>query len=145
MEKELQRLLDENACEKLITEYFQLVDFGNSSAIPELFTQDGRLSGPGIEMVGQEEIRAFLSERQLIERRQSRHLCTNILIHIDGDQATSRCYLLNFRHDSQTGVAESPAPSGLPKFIGEYHDHFLRTDQGWKFASRRFEVAFLRN
>ena len=145
MGTELQRLVDENACQKLITEYFHNVDFGNSDAIPELFMPDGRLSGPGIEIVGRDEIRAFLSKSQSIQRRQSRHLCTNIVIQVDGDQATSHCYLLNFRHDSQTGIAESPAPSGLPKFVGEYHDRFSRTDQGWKFASRHFEVAFIRS
>ena len=96
-------------------------------------------------MVGQDQIRAGFSARQEVTRRQSRHLCTNVLVRVQGDEATSLCYLLNFRHDSRTGVAESPAPAGLPKYVGEYHDRFVRTPMGWRFASRRCELAFLRD
>jgi ketosteroid isomerase-like protein len=142
--KDLEELVDVKACEKLIAEYCHLVDFGNASAIADLFTPDGCWSGPGAEMVGQDEIRAGFSARQDVTRRQSRHLCTNVLVRVQGDEATSLCYLLNFRHDSRTGIAESPAPAGLPKYVGEYHDRFVRTPLGWRFASRRCELAFLR-
>lgn len=47
MNKELQELVDEKACEKLIAEYCHLVDFGNASAIADLFTTDGYWSTPG--------------------------------------------------------------------------------------------------
>ncbi len=145
MNKDLEELVDVKACENLITEYCHLVDFGNASAIADLFTDDGYWSGPGAEMVRQDQIRAGFSARQDIARRQSRHLCTNVLVRVEGDEATSLCYLLNFRHDSGTGVAESPAPAGLPKYVGEYHDRFVRTSEGWRFASRHCELAFLRD
>ena len=145
MEIELQRLLDENACEKLISKYCHLVDFGNASAIADLFASDGSWSGPDVSMIGQEEIRAGFKRREAVARRQSRHLCTNVLIRVNGDEALGLCYLLNFRHDSSTGIAESPAPSGLPKYVGEYHDLFVRTTEGWRFATRRFDLAFLRD
>ncbi|MDP7066142.1 MAG: nuclear transport factor 2 family protein [Acidimicrobiales bacterium] len=145
MDQNLQRLVDERACETLISEYCHLVDFGNASAIAQLFILDGRWTGPGVDMVGQSEIEAGFSARQAVSRRQSRHLCTNVVINVEGDEATGLCYLLNFRHDSQSGTAETPAPAGLPKYVGEYHDRFVRTDQGWRFASRRFDLAFLRS
>lgn len=145
MDQDLQRLVDERACEKLISEYCHLVDFGNASAIAQLFILEGQWSGPGVDMVGQSEIEAGFSARQAVTRRQSRHLCTNVSIDVEGDEARGLCYLLNFRHDSQSGTAETPAPAGLPKYVGEYHDQFVRTDQGWRFASRRFDLAFLRS
>ena len=145
MNQDLQRLVDEKACEKLIAEYCHLVDFGNASAIADLFTAGGYWSGPGVEMIGQDQIRAGFSARQDVTRSQSRHLFTTVLVRVEGDEATSLCYLLNFRHDSPTGVAESPAPAGLPKYVGEYHDQFVRTSDGWRFESRRFELAFLRD
>ncbi|MEC7915418.1 MAG: nuclear transport factor 2 family protein [Actinomycetota bacterium] len=145
MDQDLQRLVDERACEKLISEYCHLVDFGNASAIAQLFILEGQWSGPGVDMVGQSEIEAGFSARQAVTRRQSRHLCTNVSIDVEGDEARGLCYLLNFRHDSQSGTAETPAPAGLPKYVGEYHDRFVRTDQGWRFASRRFDLAFLRS
>ena len=78
MNKDLEELVDVKACEKLIAEYCHLVDFGNASAIADLFTPDGCWSGPGAEMVGQDEIRAGFSARQDVTRRQSRHLCTTV-------------------------------------------------------------------
>ena len=62
MDKDLQRLVDERACEKLISEYCHLVDFGNASAIAQLFILEGQWSGPGVDMVGQSEIEAGFSE-----------------------------------------------------------------------------------
>ena len=95
-------------------------------------------------MIGQDEIRAGFTRRQAVTRRQSRHLCTNVVVDVEGDEATSLCYLVNYRHDSSTGVAESPAPAGLPKYVGEYRDRFVRTADGWRFAERQFDMAFLR-
>lgn len=141
---DLQRMADERACERLIAEYCHLVDFGDAPGIADLFTTDGRWTSAEVDMVGQDEIRAGFTRRQAVTRRQSRHLCTNVVVRIDGDEATSLCYLVNYRHDSDTGVAEVPAPAGLPKYVGEYRDRFVRTDEGWRFAERRFDLAFLR-
>lgn len=138
-------LIDERACERLIVRYTHLVDFGDAPAIADLFAPDGVWrSDDGVTMQGRAEIRAGFERRQGVTRRQSRHVCTNIAVEVDGDEATGLCYLVNFRHDSATGQAETPAPADVPKFVGEYHDRFVRTADGWRFADRRFDVAFLR-
>ena len=144
MTDDLQRLLDERAIERLIAVYCHLVDFGDAPAIADLFVAEGRWTSAEVDMDGQDQIRAGFTRRQAVTRRQSRHLCTNVVVDVDGDTATSLCYLVNYRHDSQTGVAESPAPAGLPKYVGEYRDRFVRTPDGWRFSERRFELAFLR-
>ena len=144
MDPELVKLLNERECERLISTYCHLVDFGKAPDIANLFTSDGVWLGLNVKMNGQADIRAHFEQRQSVERRQSRHLCTNIVIDMGIDTASSICYLVNFRHDSSTGRAESPAPAGLPKYVGEYHDTFEKTSEGWRFAVRRFEVSFLR-
>jgi ketosteroid isomerase-like protein len=144
MSDDLQRLVDERACERLIAVYCHLVDFGDAPAIADLFTADGRWRSADVDMDGQDAIRAGFTRRQAVTRRQSRHLCTNVVIDVNGDEAISLCYLVNYRHDSQTGTAESPAPAGLPKYVGEYRDTFVRTPDGWRFADRQFDLAFLR-
>jgi ketosteroid isomerase-like protein len=144
MTDDLQTLLDERAIERLIAVYCHLVDFGDAPAIADLFVAEGRWTSAEVDMDGQDQIRAGFTRRQAVTRRQSRHLCTNVVVDVDGDTATSLCYLVNYRHDSQTGVAESPAPAGLPKYVGEYRDRFVRTPDGWRFSERRFELAFLR-
>lgn len=144
MDDFLQRLADERACEALIVRYTHLVDFGEAPAIADLFTEDGTWRAPDFVMDGRDEIRAGFERRQGVTRRQSRHVCTNVAVTVDGDEATALCYLVNFRHDSETGQAEKPAPAGVPKYVGEYHDRFVRTADGWRFVDRFCDMAFVR-
>lgn len=142
---DIQKLLIERECERLINQYCFFVDFGEASRIAELFTEDGWWENDSIRMVGQDGIRREFAKRQDVTRRTSRHLCTNVLIDVvDGDRATGVCYLINYRHDSPTGEAEMPAPSDAPKFVGEYRDTFVRTPDGWRFATRRCDITFVR-
>jgi ketosteroid isomerase-like protein len=139
------RLLDERACERLIIDYTHLVDFGEAARIADLFTTDGVWEAAGIRMEGQEAIRAGFLARQRVARRTSRHVCSNVAITLVGpDEATAISYLVNYRHDAASGVAQRPAPAGGPKFVGEYHDRFVRTPDGWRIAHRRCEMAFVR-
>lgn len=139
-----QRIADERACERLMMTYTHLVDFGDAPAIAELFTADGVWRTDEFAMRGQEEIRAGFERRQGVTRRQSRHVCTNAVVDVDGDRATGLCYLVNYRHDSESGVAEKPAPADVPKFVGEYHDTFVRTPEGWRFQDRYCDMTFVR-
>jgi len=142
---DIQKLLIERECERLINQYCLFVDFGEASRIAELFTEDGWWENDSIRMVGQDGIRREFATRQDVTRRTSRHLCTNVLIDvINGDRATGVCYLINYRHDSPTGEAEMPALSDTPKFVGEYRDTFVRTPDGWRFATRRCDITFVR-
>lgn len=142
---DIQRMLIERECERLINQYCLFVDFGEASRIAELFTEDGWWENESIRMEGREGIRRNFSHRQGVTRRTSRHLCTNVLIDVvDEDHATGVCYLINYRHDSRSGEAEYPAPSDAPKFVGEYRDTFVRTSEGWRFATRHCDITFLR-
>lgn len=138
------RIGDERACERLIARYTHLVDFGDAPAIADLFVSDGVWRSEAFAMTGQDEIRAGFTRRQGVTRRQSRHVCTNVVVDVDGDRATGLCYLVNYRHDSESGTAEKPAPADVPKYVGEYSDTFVRTPEGWRFAERVFDTAFVR-
>ena len=144
MNDELQRMLDERACERLITDYTHLVDFGNAPDIADLFVEDSRWYTDDMSMDGQVGIREGFTHRQRVTRRQSRHVCTNMAVTVAGDTAIGLSDLVNDRHDSETGVAETPAPAGLPKYVGQYHDTFVRTAEGWRIKDRYFVTAFLR-
>lgn len=144
MDEMVKLMADERACERLIMEYTHLVDGGNAIAIADLFTSDGVWCTDDFSMDGQDEIRAGFGRRQEVARRQSRHVCTNVVVTVDGDMATGLCYLVNYRHDSDTGAAEKPAPAGLPKYVGQYHDTFVRTSAGWRFQRRYCDMVFVR-
>jgi hypothetical protein len=70
---------------------------------------------------------------------------TNVVIDVhSADEATGRAYLVNYRHDSDTGVAERPAPSDAPKYVGEYYLTFRRVHGEWLFATLNLDLAFVR-
>ncbi len=140
----LAELLDERAIHRLMTDYTRFVDFGEAARIAGLFTEDGVWDGPGVRMEGHDEVHRFFAERESVTRRTSRHVITNIAIELTGpDTATATSYLINYRHDSRDEVL-LPVPVGHPKYVGEYHDRFVRTPAGWRFAERLFTNTFLR-
>jgi hypothetical protein len=142
---DLERLLAERACERLIVEYSRLVDFGNAAMIADLFTEDGRWEGTDLVLDGREQIRDWFTQREGVTRRVSRHVCTNVGVDLlSADEAESVCYMINYRHDRHEGDTSLPVPAEHPKYVGELHDRFRRTPDGWRFASRRVEVAFIR-
>ena len=141
---DLERMLAERACERLIYEYSRRIDFGEGAAIADLFTADAVWRGD-IELRGQDRIRAWFTERAQLTRRVSRHLCTNVVIDVtSADEASGACYLVNYRHDRDEHDATLPVPAAAPKYVGELHDRFRRTPDGWRFCARHVDVAFLR-
>jgi len=139
-------MVAERSCERLVYRYAWLVDSGEAVGIADLFTLDGVwAAGDGEPMRNREGIRAGFAARQAIVRRQSRHVMTNVLIDVhSADEASGRAYLVNYRHDSDSGVAERPAPSDAPKYVGEYHLTFRRVDGEWLFATLDLDLAFIR-
>jgi uncharacterized protein (TIGR02246 family) len=142
----LEQMVAERACERLVYRYAQHVDFGQAALVADLFTEDGVwLGADGRGMHGPEAIRAAFGARETLTRRQSRHVMTNVLVDVSSaDEAVGIAYLINYRHDSDTGEAEHPAPAGHPKFMGEYHLEFRRVGGRWLIVSLRFNLAFLR-
>ncbi len=142
---DLQRLLNERACERLIVEYCRRVDFGSAGRIAELFTEDGTWEGTDLVLTGREEIRDWFQRREGVTRRVSRHVCTNVGIDVvTDDEAQGLCYLINYRHDRREGDTTVPVPADHPKYVGELRDRFRRTPDGWRFTRRQVDVAFVR-
>jgi hypothetical protein len=142
---ELERVLVERACERLIVEYARRIDFGEGGRIAELFTEDGRWEGTDLVLEGRDAIRDWFVERERLVRRVSRHVCTNIAVEVlSRGQARSLCYLVNYRHDRAEGDLAMPVPAEVPKYLGELRDTFRRTPDGWQFSSRVVTVAFQR-
>ena len=142
---ELRRLLDERACEALITQYARFVDFGEASRLADLFTPDGVWEADGVVLRGQDAIRSHYVRREAVVRRVSRHYCTNVTVEIlSPDEAKGIAYFLNFRRDRAEGDLSLPVSAGLPKYSGEYHCRFARTSDGWRFELLHVDVTFLR-
>ena len=59
---------------------------------------------------------------------RTKHVNTNVIIELDGDTATSRCYL--------TVLQQTPTLPLQPVAAGRYVDRFERVDGEWRFADR---------
>lgn len=138
---DLARLVAEQACVALITRYTHLVDEGRASEVADLFTVEGVWASPEATFDGQDAIRAAFLRREQSGRR-SRHVCTNVAIELEDEtHATGLCYLTLFRTDADG----TPARGTAPDLVGVYRDRFVRgEDGGWRFATRRTEVTFVR-
>jgi ketosteroid isomerase-like protein len=139
----IEKMVIERECERLVTLYCHYVDHGEAAKIADLFTEDGTWKSPEITMAGRDQIRAGFQGRQDRKERMSRHVCNNLLVHIvNENEATGTVYITLYRHDGKEGRSFSPLNG--PEMVGEYQDRYLKTKEGWRFASRKVFVDFLK-
>lgn len=138
---DIERMLIERACARLVTEYCHFVDHGEAGKIAGQFTDDGIWASATDVRTGREAIERSFQKRQANTARMSRHVCSNLLIDvIDENNATGVVYLTLYRHDGDPGRRVSP--SDVPDVIGEYRDTFVRTAEGWRFKRRDICASF---
>ena len=135
---ELHRTLIERQLERLVLHSIRAFDARDWQAFADTFTADGvfvRATAPAEPLVGRAAIVAALAARTAT--RLTRHLCTNIEIEVTGvDAASGRCYLLLFAADAAQPAGVDGYRSDPTQRIGEYHDTFARTAEGWRIARR---------
>jgi hypothetical protein len=140
---DLEVLAIERACERLIYEFFEAIDTRNDRHLANLFIADCTYARPiepntiisGIENV----VKAFEARPA---GRVTRHICSNVRITVES-AARARG---NHRVVLITGPTEPPAhpqfgfKADARQLIGEFDDEFVKTADGWRFASRRGRV-----
>ena len=140
--RQLEWMMIERACERLIIAYTHFIDLNPASAVADLFTIDGVWKDGKRRWTGRDEIRAGFRRRERMQRR-SRHVATNIAVDVLGPRrAVSTSYYVIWRHDGPIGAV---APSlECAQLMGEYRDRFILTAEGWRFSERTVSVAFRR-
>ena len=134
--KEEARQSIEWACTRLINLYTLLNDAADWQAVASLYTPDGsmaRPSAPDKPIVGRDAIlAAFLSR----PARAARHIVSNIVVEVQSEtEATAYSVLTLFQGlANPDGGLPIRDPSG--PLVGFYKDRLVRTDEGWRFASR---------
>jgi ketosteroid isomerase-like protein len=100
-----------------------------------LFTPDAtvRIPEAGVEITGQDEIRAGIERLQGFWEFfvQTTHAGA---IQIDGDTAAGRAYIAEFGR-LRDGTSHQN--------YALYHDRYRRTPDGWKFSERVYEVRYV--
>ncbi|MEO3856497.1 nuclear transport factor 2 family protein [Acrocarpospora sp. B8E8] len=130
------------AIRHLTAEYTFRLDGGDFAGVGELLSdavlRPVMAGVRGDELRGRAQIEAFYVDQVITYKRGSpmtRHLLTNQVITLNGDEATSRCYFTVLQR-----------PPGLPYRIvvgGQYFDRFVRRAGRWRFAEKTIQVDHL--
>ena len=130
---DLNILLAERACQRLMLDYCECVDTRQFERLVSLFTQDGVLSRSDTgEIKGRGAIAAFfdkLTTDPLI------HAATNLLVTVTGPEtAEGVSYVTVYRsyRENATGLPKLEAPYVVAKYV----DKFVVEDGEWKIGYR---------
>jgi hypothetical protein len=135
---------DHVALSRLVEEISWRIDHGRADSVWELFVPDGVLATSGAPLVGHNAIRAW-GRARVASTARTRHIVSGMRFTSDGDgRATGSTLLTVFMHADGDGDGDvGPGlGSAVPSVVGEDTDEFVRTDAGWRFVSRTFEVLF---
>jgi hypothetical protein len=127
-------------CHDLVIELCHLSDHGEREKSVDLFTPDGTWIRGGKPYKGRAEMLSSFrgSPTQLI-----RHMTSNILITVkDENTAEGITYYLAFHNDPGTATPKLPIKLEPPFSLGEWHDKFVKTPQGWRIAHREVKRFF---
>lgn len=128
--KNKDRRAAEADCARLIALYANLNDEARWDEVAELYAEDGvmvRPTAPNAPVAGRDAILEAFKARP---PRTTRHVCSNVVIDVESDcTARGTSAMLLF-----TG-------EGAP-LVGSFHDRFILTDDGWRFAERRGSLIF---
>jgi hypothetical protein len=125
---------------RLVTEHAWKADNGRADTIHELYIDDGELIVGPTPLRGREAILEW--GLQLVDNppwRSIRHVCGNMRFVSDGPDAAEGTTILTVFM-----VAGAEPATTQPFSVGEDHDRFVRTEQGWRFVSRRWVELFAR-
>lgn len=125
-------------CINLVTDYAIHRDRFDAEAFSSLFTEDAVLTVGGQTWTGRSAI------RQRIEGLQNgssiRHLMSTIRITpVDENNATGISYATIYSAPAGSNTVEGFT------LIGEYHDEFVRTADGWRIHKRELHTAYTYN
>jgi len=125
---------------RLVIEHTFRADNGRSDTLHELYAENGELILPDITLSGRKAIREW--GQRMVENapwRVIRHVCGNMRFVSTGpDTAEGVVVLTVFM------VSGQDAATTLPLTVGEDHDRYIRTEEGWKFVSRNWVELFSR-
>ena len=130
----------ERACVDLIHRLAQYSDRDERQRSADLFTADGTWIRGGTPYTGRE---AILSSFKSPPGQVLRHFVTGTVVDID-DANTARAvsYYLLYRHVPETAEPKLPLTLGMPFSLGEWHDKFVRTADGWRISHREVRRLF---
>lgn len=122
-----------------LARYAYGIDDRDFDVVRGLFTSDAHLdyTASGGPAADRDKVIAWIESGMGVVG-PSQHLVTNVVVDIDGDEATSRCLLFN--------PMIMPLKDPLLLYLGGgYRDRWQRTDDGWRIVHRVQEIVWTSN
>ena len=129
-EKQIDQLEEKQKIVDLTIAYTWIIDHGPRERLREIFTENAVFIIDTRHLNGIDEIRGKI-ERTLGGLSSSQHIVSNHQVSIDGDTATSRCYL----HAQHTLTGTEGGDNYV--MAGRYIDKLVRVDSEWRIAERQ--------
>ena len=129
------------AIEQTLAAYCHRVDRGTADEVAQLFAQDAVLMpyyDGKYDVHGREGVRGwytFYHQTMGENVKDLKHLISTASIDVDGDAASSVCYL--------TAYFTMTADNVVYQAQGTYFDTLVRVDNAWRFKTRRIEVEYV--
>ncbi len=121
--------MEKLAIQELFARYAHAIDDLNPEAWVECFTPDGVFQVGTRAMRGQTALRGYADVH--IEEIRCRHMMTNFLYEVNGDEATGQCSML----------ATLATAGGYKIFAqGRYVDRLVKHEGAWRIAHRKVET-----
>lgn len=134
MDGVLQLLLNEREITRLCYRYGKALDDRDWERLRSCFLPDAVADYEGLERCEGYEAIERVCRGALEPLTRSQHLIGNVFPTVDGDAATSECYL-------QAQHVQAGTPGGDTFIVaGRYSDELVRTEGGWRIARRRLET-----
>jgi len=130
MQTTLETLMAEREIHRALCAMARAMDERDWAALDAILSVDASADMGMGELHGREHIVAFM--RSFLDAcGATQHLLGNLVVDVDGDSASSRCYV----SDMHLGMGEKANLSFST--IGEYHDRWQRSEGRWHMVYRR--------
>jgi hypothetical protein len=133
----------EQDCRDLVAAVAQLGDRGDAAGAAARFTDDCTWIRGGRPYRGRAGV--IDSYGRIPATQVSRHMSANCVVQVDdADHATAITYYVAYHHDPGVASPAFPLPFDPPFSLGEWHDRFVRTTEGWRISHRETRRLFER-
>lgn len=128
-DRRLDRLLDEREIHRKLIGIARAMDQRDWNAFREILLPDATADLGAGPLSGRDAIARFIAGF-LDACGPTQHLLGNVLIEVEGDEATSRAYVSDV-HKGLGAKAEVTFST-----LGDYHDQWRRVDGAWRLQHR---------
>jgi len=132
----LEKLLIKDACESLSLQFGRLQDERRHDALADLMTVDATYVRLGEEL----KVDEFIAWVKTTPPNKTRHFVTSTVFSvIEETLAKGITYYTLYLYG---GDEDTPYPLEGPFVVGEYHEEFALTENGWRIGRREARIIF---